>query len=94
VAFGLAPLDQDSSRRLLGTLRGGALLTGARGAASVDVDAIARTVRAVGDLVSSVPEIAELDLNPVLATATGAVAVDWRIRARNSPGQDEEKAVD
>lgn len=94
VAFGLAPLDHEASRRLLGSLRGSALLTGARGALAVDVDAVAATLQAVGGLLASVPEIAELDLNPVLATATGAVAVDWRIVARFSPGQDEVKAAD
>ena len=34
----------------------------------------------VSELMADNPEIAELDLNPVLATAAGCVAVDWRIR--------------
>jgi hypothetical protein len=33
----------------------------------------------VGDLLFAMPEVAELDLNPILATAAGCVAVDWRI---------------
>ncbi len=78
VAFALAPLDQAEARGLLAGLRGYPLLTGARGAEPVDLDALAAAVTAVGDLLCAVEEIAELDLNPVLATARGVVAVDWK----------------
>ena len=46
----------------------------------VDLAALARIVVAVGDLLAAPPEVAGLDLNPVLATADGAVAVDWKIQ--------------
>ena len=92
VAVGLAPLDLVACHQLLSGLRGSELLAGARGAAPVDVAALADVVRAAGDLVASVPEIAELDLNPVLVRAAGAVVVDWRIRVGISPGQDEPAA--
>ncbi len=91
-SFAMAPLHHDESLQLLTSLRGHALLTGPRGAAPVDVGAAADVVRAVGDLLSAVPEIAELDLNPVLVTASGAVAVDWRVRVDFSPAQDEVRA--
>jgi acetyltransferase len=94
VALGLAPLRSDDAARLLASLRGHAVLAGARGAEPVDLDALSETIRAVGDLLASVPEIAELDLNPVLATAGGCVAVDWRILVQNPPAQDEEPAED
>jgi acetyltransferase len=64
---------------LLDGLRGAALLTGARGARSVDLDALADVVVAAGNLLLACPDVVELDLNPVLATAEGAVAVDWKI---------------
>jgi hypothetical protein len=79
VAFALAPLDLDEARRLVERLQGFPALAGARGREAVDLDALARVVCAVGDLLVAVPEVAELDLNPVLATAAGCVAVDWRI---------------
>ena len=79
VAFALAPLGPDEARRLLGRLRGFPALAGARGREAVDLDALARVVSAVGDLLVAMPEVAELDLNPVLATAAGCVAVDWRV---------------
>jgi acetyltransferase len=49
---------------------------------------------AVGDLLAAVPEIAELDLNPVLATASGCVAVDWRILVENPTHEDEVRDSD
>ena len=91
VALGLAPLRTDDARRLLRGLRGHAVLAGARGTEPVDLDALSAVICAVGDLLVAVPEIAELDLNPVLASVDGCVAVDWRIRAENPPAQDEER---
>jgi acetyltransferase len=79
IAFALAPLGPDEARRLLSRLRGFPVLAGARGRAAIDLDALAGVVSAVGDLMVAMPEIGELDLNPVLATAAGCVAVDWRV---------------
>ena len=79
VAFAMAPLHRAEARSLLGGLRGAALLTGARGGPSVDLDALADVVVAAGNLLLACPDVVELDLNPVLATAEGAVAVDWKI---------------
>jgi len=90
VALGLAPLRPDDAHRLLRGLRGYAVLGGARGREPVDLDALSALICAVGDLLVAVPEIAELDLNPVLAGVDGCVAVDWRIRVQNPPAQDEE----
>jgi len=89
VALGLAPLRRDDAHRLLSSLRGHAVLAGARGAEPVDLDALSAVICAVGDLLVAVPEIAELDLNPVLATAGGCVGVDWRILVENLPSQDQ-----
>ncbi len=94
VVFGLAPLEHAAARRLLDRLRGHALLAGVRGRSPVDLDAIAAVVRATGDLLVSMPEIAELDLNPVLAAANGCLVVDWRVRVESSPGQDKAGRAD
>ncbi len=88
VAFALAPLGQDEARRLIARLRGFPALTGARGREAVDLDALAAVVCAVGNLLVAVPEIAELDLNPLFATGRECVAVDWRVLVGNPPGQD------
>jgi acyl-CoA synthetase (NDP forming) len=92
VALGLAPLGVDRAARLLAGLRGASVLRGARGADPVDIDALASLVSALGDLIAAVPEIAEIDLNPVLVSVDGVVAVDWRILVANLPSQGEEGA--
>ncbi len=79
VAFALAPLDRRDARELLDRLQGRRVLDGARGGAPVDLDALADVIVGVGDAVVATEEITELDLNPVLATPEGAVAVDWKI---------------
>jgi acetyltransferase len=89
VVLGLAPLRHEDARGLLRGLRGYGVLAGARGVQPVDLDALSAVICAVGDLLAAVPEIAELDLNPVLATASGCVAVDWRILVQNPPSEDE-----
>ncbi len=50
-----------------------------RGQAAVDRWAIAEQIRRVSQLVADFPEIAEVDLNPVIATPEGAVAADIRV---------------
>ncbi|MBV9650726.1 MAG: acetate--CoA ligase family protein [Pseudonocardiales bacterium] len=82
VVFGLAPLAPDEAHRLIAGLRGHAVLTGARGREPVNLDALAATVSAVGNLLVARPEVVDLDLNPLLATSRAAVAVDWRITVR------------
>jgi len=89
VVVGLAPLRVEDARRLLHGLRGYGAFTGARGGLPADLDALSTLICAVGDLVAAVPEIAELDLNPVLVTASGCACVDWRIRVETPTHEDD-----
>jgi acyl-CoA synthetase (NDP forming) len=66
----------------LGRLKGAALLNGARGAPPVDMPAIAAIARTLGRLLTSSPEIAELEINPLLAYPEGALALDALIVGR------------
>ncbi|MFN0285039.1 MAG: acetate--CoA ligase family protein [Kineosporiaceae bacterium] len=79
VAFALAPLGVDEALDLLAGLACYPLLTGARGTPAVDLEALARVVVAAGDAIVAVPDVAGLDLNPVIVTPSGAVAVDWKV---------------
>ncbi|SFS78326.1 acetate--CoA ligase family protein [Saccharopolyspora flava] len=79
VTFRLAPLSAGEARTMLDDIAAAEVLRGARGADPVDADALAEVLRRVSDLVSDFPEIAELDLNPVFATPTGATAADVRV---------------
>jgi acyl-CoA synthetase (NDP forming) len=62
----------------LGKLRSAKLLSGIRGAPPADVEAVARAVRIIGRLMQTVPEIVEIDVNPLMvhAKGQGATALD------------------
>jgi len=77
VAFRRAPFDTAEAARMLGELRGSAMLDGVRGQPGVDRAAIARLLSDLSDwAVRMQPRLAELDLNPVRVGEAGPVAVD------------------
>ncbi len=76
VAIRLAPLRHDDARDMLDDLRGRRLLDGMRGRSAVDRDAVAELLVALGDLAVRRPDIIEVDMNPVIATPSSALAVD------------------
>ncbi len=78
-ACALAPVSVDQARELLLSLRGAPLLLGARGRTPVDLDALAVAVSALSHVAASHPELAELEVNPLLATPAGALALDARV---------------
>lgn len=79
VTFRLAPVRTDEALSMLDSIRAAEILRGVRGRAGVDRRAVAEQIRRVSELVADFPEIAEVDLNPVIATAHGAVAADIRV---------------
>ncbi|GAA1899188.1 acetate--CoA ligase family protein [Streptomyces durmitorensis] len=79
VTFRLAPVDADEAASMLDSIRAAEILRGVRGAPAVDRWAVAEQIRRVSQLVTDVPEIAEVDLNPVIATPEGAIAADIRV---------------
>jgi acetyl coenzyme A synthetase (ADP forming)-like protein len=79
-AFRLAPLTDADADELVRTGKVGRLLGGYRGAQPADLAVVADLLLRVGKLVDDVAEIAELDLNPVIAGPGGCVAVDARVR--------------
>jgi acyl-CoA synthetase (NDP forming) len=83
-AFRLAPLAVDDAHAMLGELRTGPLLDGYRGAAKVSRDALCELVVRVGALADGLPDVAELDLNPVICRGRDLVVVDARIRRGGS----------
>lgn len=87
VTFALAPVTTGRAREMFGEIKGYPLLAGARGEAPVDFDALAGIVARVSELVTDLPEIVELDLNPVFAGPSGAVAVDARIAIGEPPAE-------
>ena len=84
-AVALAPLDAAAAERLLRSLRTAAVLDGVRGRPAVDAGAAARAVVALGDAMAAHPEIAELEINPLLVTPRAAVALDARVALHPTP---------
>ncbi len=80
VRLAVAPVDTRQATGMLRALRGAAVFDGRAGRGPVDLEPVAALVVAVSELMVGHPEIAELDLNPVLAGRSGCMAVDWRIR--------------
>jgi acyl-CoA synthetase (NDP forming) len=76
VAIRLAPVDRATALGMLSGLRGAALLDGVRGASAIDRGAVADLIVTLSQLGEARPDIVEVDLNPVIASATGALAVD------------------
>jgi len=84
VTFRVAPMSRLQARQMVEAIRTYQLLAGVRGQAPSDVEAIVDTILRISQLVMDFPEIAELDINPLLVREKdkGAVAVDMRLILR------------
>ncbi|MER3410397.1 MAG: hypothetical protein C4306_09955, partial [Thermoleophilia bacterium] len=78
--FRIAPLTDVDAEELVRTGKPGALVAGFRGAPPSDASALAELVLRLSRLAESLPEVAELDLNPVMGLPRGCVVVDARVR--------------
>ncbi|NNG23302.1 bifunctional acetate--CoA ligase family protein/GNAT family N-acetyltransferase [Telluria aromaticivorans] len=79
-SVGLPPLNLVLARDLVDRTRVARLLAGYRSRPAVNMDAVLAALVQVSRMVSDIPEIVELDLNPLLADAKGAVVLDARMR--------------
>ncbi len=81
VAFRIAPITDEDAEEMIRSLRGYPLLQGVRGEAPVNMDKLVENLLRLSQLAMDFPEIKELDMNPIMlsATAEGAKVVDARI---------------
>ncbi|MFB9931611.1 acetate--CoA ligase family protein [Amycolatopsis halotolerans] len=79
VTFRLAPASTGEALSMVDGIAAAEVLNGVRGGEAVDKTALADVVHRLSRLVTDFPQLAEVDLNPVLATGDGATAVDVRI---------------
>jgi len=81
VTFRVAPMTKLQAHQMVTSIRSYQLLAGARGEAPADIDAVVDTILRVSQLATDFPQIAELDINPLLVrdNGKGAVAVDMRL---------------
>ena len=86
-SFRLAPLTDVDAEELVTGGKAGRLVAGFRGAPAADAAALEDLLHRLGRLAEEVPEVGELDLNPVLAGPDGCLAVDARVRLRDRPSE-------
>jgi acetyltransferase len=82
-ALALPPLTTTLARRLVDETRIARALRGVRGRPPVDLDGLASMLVRFGDLVADQRRIREIDINPLLATPTGVIALDARVVLHN-----------
>ena len=85
VAFALAPLDEADARALVAELHAKRLLGPLRGLPRVDTDQLRDILLAVAQLAADHPEIAEIDVNPLLVSGTDLVAADALVILKEPP---------
>jgi acetyltransferase len=90
-AIGLPPLNMVLAREMIGRTRIARLLKGYRDRPPVAIDAIALTLVRLSELAIDLPEVVELDINPLLADAAGVLALDARIVVRTADGRSLER---
>ena len=85
-AIALPPLNRVLARHLISRTRVARLLAGYRDHPAADTDAICDVLVALSQMLADLPELAELDINPLWADHQGVIALDARVRvARSAP---------
>jgi acetyl-CoA synthetase (ADP-forming) len=79
VSFRLVPINSGDAKDMLNEIKGKPLLEGARGLPAADKNQLVEILMKVSELVKNNPDIQEMDLNPLLITPDGIVAVDARV---------------
>ena len=87
VAIRLAPVTPRAAMSMLDDLRGRAIIDGVRGQPGIDRSAVAEMLVALGRLGLERPDVLEVDLNPVIATTSGALAVDALVVLEEAPAR-------
>ena len=80
VSFALCPISDVRAREMIRDIRGYPILQGVRGQAGIDEDHLVEVIQRISQMALDLPEIAEMEINPILAFPDGAVAVDMRLR--------------
>lgn len=85
-ALELTPVDMPLARAMIARTRVARLLRGYRDVPPADVEAVAETLVRLSAMVTDIPDLAELDINPLLVDASGVIALDARILLRPGAG--------
>lgn len=86
-AFGIPPFAAGVAEAMVRSLRAAPLLDGYRGAPPVDRQSLVAVLDRIAQVAENVPELVELDLNPLLLTSSSALVIDCKVRlAPRRPG--------
>jgi acyl-CoA synthetase (NDP forming) len=82
VSFRIAPISENSARKMVEEIKAIKLLKGARGEKQSDIESIVEVLMKMSQLVTDFPEIIEMDINPLFVNEVGkgSIAADARIR--------------
>ena len=80
VSFGITPITGYEAKKMITSVKSHKMIAGHRGQDGVDMEKLAELLQRVSQMVTDVPEILEMDLNPVMGYKDRVVVVDARIR--------------
>jgi acyl-CoA synthetase (NDP forming) len=89
--FRIAPITDVDAAELLSTGKAGRLVAGFRGAPAADAAALTDLLMRLSALAEDLPEVTELDMNPVIAHEQGCTVVDCRARVAPRPPSERAK---
>ncbi len=84
-AMELPPLNQFLAKRLIERARAAEMLGPWRGAPAADIEALEQILLRVSEMVCALPQLREMDINPIIVDEQGAVAVDARVVVEPAP---------
>ena len=93
VSFRLAPLKLKDGRAMMSEIRAAKILDAVRGMARVDRALLARAIVAVGNAAADNPDIAEIDINPLIVAGSRPVAVDGLVILKPAGGEGWPKEI-
>ncbi len=82
VSFRIAPIEEHEALDMINEVKGAKILKGFRNTEALDISTLAQTIMHVSDMMVSIEEIKEIDLNPVIVYPQGVKSVDARIIIR------------
>jgi len=80
VSVGMTPVSHTEANKMIENLKAYSILKGVRGQKGINLEKYANFICKISDLMEVIPEISELDINPLMANDNNIVAVDCRIR--------------
>ncbi|MGB7785890.1 MAG: acetate--CoA ligase family protein, partial [Salinimicrobium sp.] len=80
ISASMIPVSNEDALKMINDLKAYRILKGVRGQSGINIELFAETIVKISNLLRMVPEIAEIDLNPLMATENDLTAVDVRIR--------------